>query len=87
MAILQKGSLIGFLPRKLKTAARRLQSGMCRNIFMNSISVENLVGSLHPPLESRAVRKVVADHLAVAVTRGGDRDTAGNANLCTARAS
>lgn len=30
MAILQKGSLIGFLPRKPKTAACRLQSGACK---------------------------------------------------------
>lgn len=49
----QKGGLIGFLPRKLKTAARRLQSGACKNIFMNSISVENFVGCLHPPFGSR----------------------------------
>lgn len=66
MAILQKGSLIGFLPRKPKTAARRLQSGACKNIFMNSISVENFVGCFQSPLGSRVVRKVVEDHLAVA---------------------
>lgn len=72
MAILQKGSLIGFLPRKLKTAARRLQSGACKNIFMNSISVENFVGCFHPRFGSREVRKVVADQLVVAgdVRRG-----------------
>lgn len=76
MAILQKGSLIGFLPRKPKTAPRRLQSGACKNIFMNSISVENFVGCFQPLLGSRAVRKVVEDHLEGQVTRGGDRDTA-----------
>lgn len=89
MAIPQKGSLIGFLPRKLKTAARRLQSGACKNIFMNRISVENFVGCLHPPFGSRAMRKVVEDHLAVAGDMrrgqghcGGSRGNAqGMANL------
>lgn len=33
---------------------------------MNSISVENFVGCLHPPFGSRAARKVFEDHLAVA---------------------
>lgn len=45
---------------------------------MNSISVENFVGCLQPPLGSRAVRKVVGDHSAVAGdTRRGQGHSAG----------